>query len=145
MPWRDKGLPPGITANAAEAKLLARLQQTSRLARYNSGEAEDLARAAVEACARHMEATCPDADFVILGCVPFGSDAAAGRGPGNAIAQRIAGGKLLGMSMREDVLPQQVRFFTKTSSFWSTAIARLAVCFKILFGKDPRGYEKDDV
>lgn len=145
MPWRDKGLPPGITGNPAEAGLLRRLQQAARMSRYNSDEAEDIARAGVEACARHMETTCPDADFVIIGSIPFGADPKRGKGAGNAICQRITGGPLLGSSMREDVIPQQARFFTEANTPWNTFTARLAICWKILFGKNPAGYTKDDL
>jgi hypothetical protein len=145
MPWKDKGTPQfKLTGNPAEQGLLRRLQMAARMSKYDGGEAEDIARAGVEAAARHMATTCPDADFVVIGCVPFGFDAATGRGPGNAIAQRITGGTMLGESMRDDVIPQLARLFTKTDSRWSNFLARLEICKKILFGKDPRGYERND-
>lgn len=143
MPWRDKGT--AMPASSAEAGLLVRLQQAARMSKYDADEAQDICKAGVEAAARHMETTCPDADFVIIGSVPFGTDPAGGRGPGNAIAQRITGGRLLGCSMREDVLPQQARFFTAATTPIGTFRARLVMCWRILFGNDPKGYERDDL
>ena len=145
MPWKNKGLPPGVTANPVEAGLLRRLQQAARMARYNADEAEDISRAGVEAASRHIETTCPDMDFIVIGSVPFGADARAGKGPGNAISQRITGGPLLGASMREDVIPQQARYFTESDSAWTTFTSRLLICWKILFGANPEGYSRKDL
>lgn len=143
MPWRDKM--PAMAQNGPEHELLKRLRRATAMNKYDADEAQDIVRAGVEAAARHIETTCPDADFIIIGSVPFGTNRAAGRGPGNAVAQRINGGPLLGASMRGDVIPQQARYFTEANTWWNTFTARLKICWKIMFGKNPEGYGQEDL
>lgn len=121
----------------AESGLLKRLAEMARFSRYDANEAADQAKAAVVGASQYMETKSPEADILIVAAVPF-------RNPdgthGNAMAQEIRAGRHFGLSMRDDVLPLQGRFFCQPG--WRGFGQRLKLCWKILFGKNPGGYER---
>lgn len=121
----------------AEAGLLQRLVEMARFSRFDPDEASDQAKSAVRGATQYLETKAPEADVLIVAAVPFREK--DGR-IGNAMAQEVKGGRHFGISMREDVLPQQARFFCDGG--WKGFGQRLKLCLRILFGKSPAKYER---
>lgn len=129
----------GGPRSLAESGLLQRLVEMARFSRYDSSEAADQAKAAVVGASQYLENKSPEADVLIVAAVPFRD---ANGKMGNAMAQEIRAGRTFGLSMRDDVLPQQARFFCGAG--WAGIGQRLKLCARILFGKNPQDYHRDD-